>query len=94
MYDPDGVSYERPIASDETASEAVVLAVAAATGLSPSANDASGSGGRGPLSDAVDTDALDAMFDGNVQDCWLTFRWEGCEIVIDGGTRVVVTPSR
>ena len=78
----------RRVRDGEPVSEAVVAAVGEATGTSPVDTDDLVELDR--LSDAVDTDALDALFSGG--DGRLVFLYAGCEVAIDGGTRVLVTP--
>jgi hypothetical protein len=79
----------RPVGEGERVSEAVVAAVGEATGASP--GDVDDLLEFDPLSDAVDTDALDALFrDGT--DGRLVFQYADCEVVVDRGIRVIVTP--
>jgi hypothetical protein len=77
------------VADNESATEAVVLAVAEATGVDPLDLD--------PLYDCVDPDALDALFDSGDGLDDLTgsfeFTYAGCDVTVNADQRVVVTPT-
>jgi len=71
----------------ERASENVIDAVAAATGLDPL--------GMEPLYSVVDPDALDALFGQSGESAaalTLHFTMEGCEVVVHGDGEVLVVP--
>lgn len=79
----------RTISSAESASEAVIDAVADAKGVDPLDLD--------PMYDAIDPDALDSIFrdspssgTGSVE---LSFEMAGCTVVVREAGEVVVTPT-
>lgn len=82
--------FERPIESDESVSEAVVMAVSAATGRPPTPGTAGTLDELDGLYGTVDSDALDVLFRGR-PDVRLAFEWAGCRVEIVDGARVVVT---
>jgi hypothetical protein len=78
------------VADNESATEAVVLAVAEATDADPLDLD--------PLYDCVDPDALDDLFesgdDGTARlSGSFTFEYEGCDVAVHADQRVVVAPT-
>lgn len=87
--------YER--AADERPSEAVVAAVAEASGrpVAPgSADDEATGSPLSPLFDAIDTDALDSLVasaDGRTRDCLVTFSYEDHVVTVHEGA-ITVTP--
>lgn len=76
-------------AHSESVSVAVVNAVADARGVDPL--------NLGPLHDAVDPDALDAIFSSTGATEWtdvqVTFRLDGTEVTVRGTGEVVVRPG-
>lgn len=81
----------RPVGRGEAVSEAVVLAVLAASGRPTDPVDHAALRELDALSATLDPDALDSLF-GNRFDGRLEFDWAGYSVVVDRGTRVVVTP--
>jgi len=85
---PDGYPVPRRWDGDARASLAVVEAVAGATGREPTELPV--------LADAVDTDALDALFragpDGRRPPTRLSFDYAGVEVQLRGDGRVTVEP--
>jgi len=82
---PETVTYERD--PDELPARSVVRAVAATVGADPRR--------MRPLSDAVDTDALNQLFDSVSADrptARVTFRFNGCTVAVHGDGRTVVSP--
>lgn len=73
--------YERT----ESVSLAVVSAVAAVTGVSPTRLP--------PLADCIETDALDALFESpaNATTRFLTFCYAGCTVTVGGEGRLSIT---
>ncbi|MFP9190175.1 HalOD1 output domain-containing protein [Natronosalvus vescus] len=75
--------YDRP--ADESPSEAVVIAVAAATGKT-AAPTAERPEALPPLYDAIDPEALDALFSSTgtrSRECTIAFTYEGCSVVVE-----------
>jgi len=82
---PETVTYERE--PDERPTRSVVRAVAATVGADPRQ--------MGPLSDAIDPDALNELFDsvpGNRPPTRVTFGFNGCTVAVYGDGRTVVSP--
>lgn len=90
-YDPDDGSYH--LRHDESDPNSlcytVFRAVGAITGKSPQALD--------PLTDTIDPDALEKLFDrsetrGGTVDACLTFEYNGCRVAIFSDGHLVVDP--
>jgi len=85
----NGMSIERTI-GDERPSIAVVSAVADVTGTDPSELD--------PLYETIDPDALNSLFRGSQGDGpnsrgQVSFSVAGCDVVVHGSHKVVVSPT-
>ena len=82
----------RRLEPDESVSVAVVEAVATASGRSP-VPDGSGADPLPPLYDAIEPDAINALFDADSQfDGCLRFTYGGCKVVLEGDGTITVTP--
>lgn len=93
MTDVEDWPLVRPVRRGETVSEAVVLAVLAASERA---------GGRAapkdvdqsePLAHSLDPDALDSLFEGRFAGR-VEFHWSGWAVAVDHRRRVVVKPRR
>lgn len=93
MNEGEGQPLVCGVGRGETVSEAVVRAVAAATGRPATPGRDGPTDDLDELFDAVDPDALDTLFRGR-SDGRVVFYWSDCEIAVDGGTTVVVRPLR
>lgn len=84
--DVDAMSTRRfTVAPDEPLDVAIVYAIAATKGVSPTELDR-------PLNDVVDADALRRLFDSTDQSLSATIRFEELEVTVaDGGTNIIVS---
>lgn len=86
--DVDAVSTRRfTVGPDEPIDVAIVYAIAATKGVSPTELDR-------PLNDVVDADALRRLFESADESLTATIRFEELEVtVVDGGQNVVVSSN-
>jgi hypothetical protein len=92
------------VGADQSPSEAVVQALADATGAAIAPVERAGSGSTDdrplpPLYDAIDPEALDALFQPPASglgptECEVTFSHDGYEVTVTGGDRVTVARHR
>lgn len=84
--DVDAMSTRRyTVGPDEPLDVAIVYAIAATKGVSPTELDQ-------PLNDAVDADALRRLFEGADESLSATLRFEELEVTVaDGGNDVIVS---
>lgn len=84
-------------ADDESLSEAVVTAAAQATGTDrPGGHEGPDEGVLPPLFEAIDPDALDALFadaDGRQREGTVAFRYNDCLVTVDSAGQIFVEPE-